>query len=151
LRFIHRLVAFLDVKERNKLGPTFYGPFHALEHVNTMAYKLEFPPGAKLHNVFHVGLLKPFQGTPPDGPGVLPPTRLDRACPQPAEVIKGRLARGMQELLVHWEPDASWVELKSFEFPPFQLEDELIVQGGGGDVMTDIHYQRRKKKQSPAT
>jgi hypothetical protein len=81
-------VASLDVKGRNKLGPKFYGPFHALEHVNTVAYKLELPLATKLHNVFHVGLLKPFQGAPPDGLGVLPPTRDDQACPQPVEVIK---------------------------------------------------------------
>jgi hypothetical protein len=68
-----------------------------------------------------------------------------RACPHLAEVIKGRLARDVQELLVRWEgqcaADATWVELEAFrrEFPAFKLEDEFIVEGGI-DVMTGLKY-----------
>jgi hypothetical protein len=70
-----------------------------------------------------------------EGSGVLPPTRHGRACPQPVEVIKGRLVHGKQELLVRWKgqatSNATRVELEAFqkEFPSFQLEDKLIVQG----------------------
>jgi hypothetical protein len=77
-----------------------------------------------LHSVFHIGLLKPYHGTTPTGPGVLPPTRHGRAIPQLAKVIKGRLARGVHELLVRGigqaAADATWVELGTFkrDFPP---------------------------------
>ena len=43
----------------------------------------------RVPNVFYV------KGPTPDLSGVLPPTIHGRACPQPAEVIKGRLARGV--------------------------------------------------------
>jgi hypothetical protein len=119
LRLIHRPVASMDVKGRSKLGPKFYGPFRVHDQVGEVAYKLELPEGAQLHNVFHVGLLKPHKGEATQSPGVLPPAKHERAIPQPAEVIKARLARGVQELLVHWDgqnaTDATWVELAAFK------------------------------------
>jgi hypothetical protein len=74
LRLLNRPVASLDITGRGKLGPRFYGPFKVIERVDDVAYKLELPAGAKLHSVFHVGLLKPYHSTTPTGPGVLPPT-----------------------------------------------------------------------------
>jgi hypothetical protein len=58
----------------------------------------------------------------------------------------------MHELLVCWTgqatADATWVKLGTFkrDFPSFQLEDELVLQGGR-DVMTGIPYQRRGQRQ----
>jgi hypothetical protein len=58
----------------------------------------------------------------------------------------------VHELLVRWTgqaaADATWVELGTFkrDFPSFQLEDELILQGGK-DVMTGILYRRRGQRQ----
>jgi hypothetical protein len=151
LRLLNRLIASLDVKGHDKLGPKFYGPFRILGRIGSITYELELPPGAHFHDVFHVGLLKPYHGATPTGPGVLPPTKNGCTCPQPAEVIKGRLARGQHELLVRWtgQPaaDATWVELAMFkaEFPSFQLEDELNFQVGR-DVMTGIQYRHRPRK-----
>jgi hypothetical protein len=76
---------------------------------------------------------------------VLPTIKNGRACPQPAEVIKGRLARGKQELLIRW------VEVNAFrqEFPAFKLTDDFIVKEGR-DVMTSLHYQRHARSQGMA-
>jgi hypothetical protein len=63
LRQLHHPLASMDNKGRNKLGPCFYGPFKVLEKIGELAYRIELPAGAQLHNVFHVGLFKPFKGT----------------------------------------------------------------------------------------
>jgi hypothetical protein len=79
----------------------------------------------------------------PSGPGVLPQVHHGRACLEPAEVIKSRLAWGCRELYVRWTgqttADAAWMDFDDFRrtYPSFQLADELILQGGR-DVMTEI-------------
>jgi hypothetical protein len=84
MRLLHRPVTSLNVAGRGKLGPKFYDPFQVRERVGDVAYKLLLPPRAKLHDTFHVGLLKKFHGATPSGPGVLPPVHHGRACLEPA-------------------------------------------------------------------
>jgi hypothetical protein len=96
----YRPIASLDNRGRSKLGLKFYGPFRVTECIGEVAYRLILPEGTKLHNVFHVGLLKKYCGPEPEGPGVLPQIRHGRACPEPNTVIRSHTAQGMKELLV---------------------------------------------------
>ena len=118
------------------LGPKFYGPYQITQRIGSVAYRLRLPPGARLHDVFHVGLLMPFRGDPPDHAPPLPPTHHGDVCLQPASVSQSRLARGVREVLVQWKDrpaaEASWVGLDDFraQYPDFQLADELLLQGG---------------------
>ena len=43
-----------------KLLPKFNGPFTVAKRVNPVAYELELPETMKVHNVFHVSLLRPY-------------------------------------------------------------------------------------------
>ena len=43
-----------------KLVPSYCGPFEILERVGPMAYGLALFPTVKVHDVFHVSLLKRY-------------------------------------------------------------------------------------------
>ena len=132
-----------------KLKPRFVGPYRVTEIINDVAVRLELPLGARLHDVFHVGVLKKFVGAPPASPPTLPAIHNGAVIPEPLRVAKARLARGVRQVLVHWrgEPaeSASWEDLDEFriKYPDFQLEDELDLEGGR-DVMWGRTYRRRR-------
>ena len=62
-----------------KLSPWFYGPFKVLAQINEVSYHLDLPSHWKIHNAFHISLLRPFKGSLPSHPMVdEPPLLVDR-------------------------------------------------------------------------
>jgi hypothetical protein len=150
LRLLHRPMASLDVKSGGKLGPKFYGPYKIVERVGEVAFRLQLPAGAKIHDVFHVGLLKTSHGEPPSTPAAQPPIRHGQACLEPAAVLKCQLARGQHEVLMQWQgkvvADTSWMALNDFKhvYPTFHICGKQV----GRDVMVGTTYHRRKNRTS---
>jgi len=101
-------------------------------------------------------LLKKFIGTPPSSPPALPLVHHGASQPVPERASCTQLARGVRQVHIHWqgEPAASatWEDLDSFQdrYPSFQLEDELLLEGGR-DVMWGRHYSRQPRKQQAAS
>jgi len=154
LRLHQRSALSIKPASPNKLGPRFFGPFQVRERVGEVAYRLELPAKARIHDVFHVSLLKKFEGTPPTSVVPLPDLLNGRVIPSPEKVIRVRLNRGVWELLVQWvgraPSDATWENLLEFKsaYPSVQLEDALFV-GEGGNVIDSFvgrKYYRRKKQ-----
>ncbi|XP_073153876.1 uncharacterized protein [Henckelia pumila] len=51
--------------KRGKLNPRYIGPFEILERIGTLAYRLALPPSlSKVHNVFHVSMLRRYVSNP---------------------------------------------------------------------------------------
>ncbi|KAK3567133.1 hypothetical protein QTP86_010433 [Hemibagrus guttatus] len=104
-----------------KLSPRFIGPFTILKQINPVTYKLQLPPGYRIHPTFHVSLLKPhhpsvFPSTEPGDRAAEPPLPLlldDGTAYRVKEILDSRRRGGQLEYLVDWEgygPEKrSWV------------------------------------------
>jgi hypothetical protein len=120
---------------RGKLSPKYVGPYKVLERVGKVAYRLQLPKGARIHDVFHVGVLKPMRGPPPSMVLALPPLRHGRPLLQPDRVLCASLRQGVWHVLVQWADmppsEATWEQVDEFRaaHPSFQLEDELFSEG----------------------
>jgi hypothetical protein len=84
----------------SKLGPRYYGLYKILQKIGIVAYKLQLPSSARIHNVFHVSLLKKYDGPVPDQVVPLPAVFHGKVLPSPEKIIWARLNRGVWELLV---------------------------------------------------
>ena len=89
-----------------KLMPKWIGPFKIVRKVADTAYELELPANLKLHDTFHVSLLKPYRS---DGTVQPPPPELttDGTVEWEVDSILGhrdrRRGRGIRrEYLVQW-------------------------------------------------
>jgi hypothetical protein len=166
LRLRQRAASSLPRTTTGKLKPRFVGPYRVIEIINDVTIRLELPLGARLHDVFHVGVLKKFIGAPLASPPVLPAIHNCAVIPELLHVKQARLARGVHQVLVRWrgEPaeSTSWEDLNEFhiKYPNFQLEDELGLEGeemscGGtrtgavGTCAAPLNAQRTRRNRLP--
>ena len=56
-----------------KLALKFYGPYQVVARVGKVAYRLQLPPTATIHHVFHVSMLKKKLGNHQTPQTQLPP------------------------------------------------------------------------------
>jgi hypothetical protein len=156
LRLQHRSAAGVTSQNPSKLAPCFYGPYKVLERIGEVAYRLHLPAKSKIHDVFHVSLLKKFTDTPPDHVVHLPVIQHGHVIPVPDQIVRARLNRGIWEVLVSWQgrssSDTTWEKLDDFKiaYPEVQLRDELF-RGEGGNVVDSfagqVYRRRRQNKE----
>jgi len=54
----------IALRKNQKLGLHYFGPFRINKKISAVAYRLDLPMTARIHNVFHISVLKKFQGDP---------------------------------------------------------------------------------------
>jgi len=140
-----------------KLSKHFYGPFHIIERIGQVAYRLELPPHSKIHPVFHCSLLKPHHG-PVTSSSELPPSAVDNhPLTEPLVIIDRKMDNSTDPstpmVLVQWKglalEDTSWEEWKSLHLN-YHLEDKVIFQDPGdvsiGPTDTTSHSIMKPKR-----
>jgi hypothetical protein len=141
-------------QKHHKLQPKFFGPFQVMAKVGSAAYKLQLPMNSRIHDVFHVSLLKEYKGPPPTSAGNLPPVFDGKALPTPKAALRSRINRGTRELLVQWAgntpEEATWEPFHQFReaYPEFELEDTLNAERGSDDMDSFVGKQYQMKKSS---
>ncbi|KAF5801058.1 putative chromatin remodeling & transcriptional activation CHROMO-DOMAIN family [Helianthus annuus] len=137
----------LRLHRHYKLNRRYFGPYQVLEKVGQVAYKLNLPSESKIHNVFHVSMLRKCIGTP--NQQVTPLHLVDSSTTlilEPFAVLDQRtLFRGstpIPQYLIQWSglpaTDATWEDKTSLQksFPNFHLEDKVFLNEGGNVVPT---------------
>ncbi|GMY08147.1 Integrase catalytic domain-containing protein [Fagus crenata] len=127
------------MRRNAKLSPWFYGPFHILQRIGQVAYKLELPLDTRIHPVFHVSLLKEKLGSKISVQPQLPITVGDHneLRVRPMTILDRRKCRNVEEVLVQWQglptSEATWENLTAMksQFPEYALEDKDHRKGKG--------------------
>ena len=151
----------LAVRRNEKLAARFYGPFVVIQRVGKVAYKLELPPTAAIHPVFHVSQLRAAIGPAHSSPTLPPTLSADlELIVEPAELLDVRERQTpnglLVEVLIGWKNlphfEATWEKFLTIQeqFPTFNLEDKVKIFGGSNDGLgrQGIHvtYARRPRQ-----
>ena len=100
LRVLNRPNQSLLPTSKTKLSPRYAGPFKVVQRIGAVAYKLQLPENARIHDVFHVGVLKSFHGEPPATTPPMPPLQHGRLLHAPERVLQTQLRRGVWHVLI---------------------------------------------------
>ena len=103
-----------------KLSNRYYGPFRITEKVNEVTFRLDLPSHWRIHNAFHVSLLRPYVGPPPVEQVQEDPPELDETeeLLEPEQIIhhserqlkSGKLHRKYLVKFKNYTPlDAKWM------------------------------------------
>jgi Chromo (CHRromatin Organisation MOdifier) domain len=107
-----------------KLTNRFAGPYTIIKVISTTAYKLDLPNTMKIHPVFHISLLKPYQPSPNDFERPTPPPAIiipetDHEEFEVETILDKRTLRNKPQYLVKWLGyplhDATWEPVENLE------------------------------------
>jgi hypothetical protein len=136
LRLNQRTTSTVRNVPPSKLASMFYSPYEVVQRIGQVAYKVQLPPKARIHDVFHVAFLKKFEGVPPSSVPPLPAIMRGHVVPTPEAVVHTQPTQASWEVLVRWQGhtmgEATWETIENFKeaYPEFQLTDDLFQRQG---------------------
>lgn len=153
----------------SKLTKRYYGPFQVTARMGKVAYQLQLPTQSRIHNVFHISLLKPYVARePPQASTELPPAAIDNdSVVAPLAIIASKLVPSnsghTRMVLVQWKDlpleEASWEEWSSFK-ALHHLGDKVLFEEEGSvtsgnegvqEVNSQQNGERPRRKTKPPT
>ena len=145
--------------KKGKLSPRFIGPYEILERIGTIDYHLALPPDlAKLHNVFHVLMLRKYRY---DESHILSvqdiQVQSDFTFDEELKAILDREVKQLRNKQVslvkvlwqhHGMEEATWESESTMraQYPQLfdsgmNFEDEILLRGRGGGGGTFVTLQ----------
>ncbi|KAH7439596.1 hypothetical protein KP509_04G068000 [Ceratopteris richardii] len=119
----------VTIKNRYPL-PLISELLERLGKINPVTFKLQLPSTMRIHPVFHVSMLEPYQISPLRGerPSPSPPIEIDDHEEFEVEhVLDSRISRGRLEYLIHWKgydiSDRTWEPAENLQRAPFKVQE----------------------------
>lgn len=123
-------------RTNDKLNPRYFGPFQVKRVIGKVAYQLDLPTTAQVHNVFHVSQIKCFRGELPAQPHIPVGLQGNDNSTQftPAAILERKLVKQHNKAVVFYlvlwegqpESEATWEEAAFMEerFPQFFAQSQ---------------------------
>lgn len=122
------------------LSSKYFDSYTILEKIDTVAYRLQLPLSARIHNVFHASQLKKYEGREMRMQ-CDPPSFWEIHPKEPEAILEQRMVkrgnRAVTRVLIKWMReeaiDATWEDYSviNAKFPAFDLLDEVRFKGEG--------------------
>ena len=87
-----------------KFNHRYYGPYEVLQSFNGVTYKLKLPSSVKVHDTFHVSLLKRFHADKHWSQK----TNLSEEAEKPEAILKQQVCNGTRNFLSSGKGDHFW-------------------------------------------
>lgn len=124
----------------HKLSSKYYGLYTILEKIGSVTYRLQLPPEAKIHDIFHVSQLKRNEGMAVQIQ-CDPPSFWEVKAKEPESILERRMVKrgncAVIEVLIKWKNedvlDATCedFQLMRKRFPGFNIMAKVKFRNGG--------------------
>ncbi|CAJ0919665.1 unnamed protein product [Ranitomeya imitator] len=125
-----------------KLAPRFIGPFEVLHRINDVCYRLKLPASLRIHNSFHVSLLKPVVLSRfTQDPGNFPSPVGSEDVYEVKDILAMKKRGGRSLFLVNWNgygpEERSWEPVENINAPVLLRRFLTGLKKGGSPLLVN--------------